>query len=633
MGVDKMGFLGKEKGYALIIVLFTIVFITIITAVFMRGALSNVTQEKTVDENNLVVVSAESGVDYYSWELKKVHNPIVLQAEFEELIKDAIERKESPVNYVSIQGKIANDFEKKLNERIKELLTESARVLNTDGYSHKLLEGNIARKVQNGEIIFVFKGKVEGILPQSSKLKQKDKILEFDLSYSIPNLELVNDNPSVKPGEYPPLDESLVKMPSLKVPAKPVSPDGINGIGKQGTVCVSSGNRIEGKKCDTNGISESNYDINKSSIYLNSTLNSWGTISIENTFINIIQNFTSKNIIIEDTEVVVGNDIIANGGNTTLNNTKLKAKNYTNTGQNSIAKFSTVHMDLLGDLKVQRADFDKTTISTKSIFINSSYSKFNKTDLNVTNSYTSGGVVIENSSLDIGGSFTTNGDPLFRVNESNVTIAGDVSATKGSDIENSILKIGGNYTNNHLPLKFSDSDIYVGGKVSATNGTNFEGVNMVVAGDYSSSQLFKLDDDTNLKIGGTLTLGNGGEMEDSLLIAKRITSNTTLKIDDSVVSTDYLKSDIMTMEDSKVCVIDFDVRKLTMDDDSVLYYLNTFKTSNQSSYKESSVKQLAKSDFEKKCRVEIQTNPSVPEESQEFNKKEWKPPVLEKVEY
>ncbi|REB07167.1 hypothetical protein DVB69_09945 [Sporosarcina sp. BI001-red] len=55
----------NERGYALLIVLLLIVFITTFAAVFLRGSISNAKQEKVVDNSHLTVVAAEAGVDYY----------------------------------------------------------------------------------------------------------------------------------------------------------------------------------------------------------------------------------------------------------------------------------------------------------------------------------------------------------------------------------------------------------------------------------------------------------------------------------------------------------------------------------------------------------------------------------------
>ncbi|PID21425.1 hypothetical protein CSV61_09370 [Sporosarcina sp. P3] len=66
----------NENGYALVIVLFAVVFIMITSAVFMRGSISNAKQEKIVDTNNLAYMAAEMGVDYYKWSYINEYNAI-----------------------------------------------------------------------------------------------------------------------------------------------------------------------------------------------------------------------------------------------------------------------------------------------------------------------------------------------------------------------------------------------------------------------------------------------------------------------------------------------------------------------------------------------------------------------------
>lgn len=60
-----MPFRKNEKGYALVLVLLLIVFIMTVSAVFFRGSISNARQERIVDTNNLSIVAAEMGVDFY----------------------------------------------------------------------------------------------------------------------------------------------------------------------------------------------------------------------------------------------------------------------------------------------------------------------------------------------------------------------------------------------------------------------------------------------------------------------------------------------------------------------------------------------------------------------------------------
>ncbi|WP_017381166.1 hypothetical protein [Paenisporosarcina sp. TG-14] len=65
----------NQRGYALLIVLFTIIIFLSLTAVFMSRSLNHVTQERAVDMNNQAVVAAEMGV-------KKIGTDINNQIEF-----------------------------------------------------------------------------------------------------------------------------------------------------------------------------------------------------------------------------------------------------------------------------------------------------------------------------------------------------------------------------------------------------------------------------------------------------------------------------------------------------------------------------------------------------------------------
>ena len=62
--IEKMKKMLNDGGYALLIVLFTIIIFLSLSAVFMRASLNHVTQEQTVDKNNQAVVAAELGVKY-----------------------------------------------------------------------------------------------------------------------------------------------------------------------------------------------------------------------------------------------------------------------------------------------------------------------------------------------------------------------------------------------------------------------------------------------------------------------------------------------------------------------------------------------------------------------------------------
>lgn len=55
----------NEKGYTLLVVLFVVTFIMIVSTTFVSASLSNAKQERVVDTNNMAVVAAEMGIDYY----------------------------------------------------------------------------------------------------------------------------------------------------------------------------------------------------------------------------------------------------------------------------------------------------------------------------------------------------------------------------------------------------------------------------------------------------------------------------------------------------------------------------------------------------------------------------------------
>lgn len=71
----------NQRGYALLIVLMTIIIFLSVSTVFISASLNHVTQEKAVDANNQAVVAAEMGVKHYSYDLinkiKNIQNRIV----------------------------------------------------------------------------------------------------------------------------------------------------------------------------------------------------------------------------------------------------------------------------------------------------------------------------------------------------------------------------------------------------------------------------------------------------------------------------------------------------------------------------------------------------------------------------
>lgn len=55
----------NEQGYAILLVIMLIAFIMIVSVSFVTASISNAKQERTVDTNNLAVIAAEMGIEYY----------------------------------------------------------------------------------------------------------------------------------------------------------------------------------------------------------------------------------------------------------------------------------------------------------------------------------------------------------------------------------------------------------------------------------------------------------------------------------------------------------------------------------------------------------------------------------------
>ena len=62
--------MSNQRGYALLIVLFTIIIFLSISGTILSASLNHATQEKTINENNQAYVAAEMGVKIISTEIQ-----------------------------------------------------------------------------------------------------------------------------------------------------------------------------------------------------------------------------------------------------------------------------------------------------------------------------------------------------------------------------------------------------------------------------------------------------------------------------------------------------------------------------------------------------------------------------------
>jgi len=121
--------LGKyinQRGYALLIVMLTIIIFLSLSAVFISASFNHVKQEKTVDLNNLAVVAAEMGIKKLHVELE---NELINEAEIQRLyILAEINSFNDNVNAGTLNMSQFNEVEKTIKQNIT---LNVAKKLNT----------------------------------------------------------------------------------------------------------------------------------------------------------------------------------------------------------------------------------------------------------------------------------------------------------------------------------------------------------------------------------------------------------------------------------------------------------------------------------------------------------------------
>ncbi|PIC96664.1 hypothetical protein CSV69_03850 [Sporosarcina sp. P26b] len=218
----------NENGYALVIVLFAIVFIMITSAVFMRGSISHAKQEKIVDANNLAYMAAEMGVDYYKWSYINKYNAI----------KAEIWKKHND-KFLVEKAVINNSEESNKPEAIKKMAKQK-RLDALEELYIKLREYNIAPAELAAES-YKFTNRAVNVTKDTSaysidiigdidgKYNSTVKPLEFTLSFVIPefNVNQADANGTgqqsgefrsldwLKTGHLPFINKPSVKCPSI----------------------------------------------------------------------------------------------------------------------------------------------------------------------------------------------------------------------------------------------------------------------------------------------------------------------------------------------------------------------------------------------------------------------------------
>ncbi|WP_303971296.1 hypothetical protein [Sporosarcina ureae] len=247
----------NEKGYALVIVLLVIIIIMIVSTVFMRGSISNVKQERIVDENNLAYTAAEMGLDYYKWlylnKFKAVRDG-VWQEKKSAFENDVIAIKKKKLSSIQEENEIKNAARNRQEQMIDLLVTkhffklEETKPNTTDSLNYLIQIPIEYKKVENSDGLVVALI-VQGIVMGKYGMEvERIKNLDFKLFFDFPLLS------------------------SALSPDIPYSNDGIPIVNIKDAIK----NNIQTKKCSekpinekclSNGASESHFTALNSIVY------------------------------------------------------------------------------------------------------------------------------------------------------------------------------------------------------------------------------------------------------------------------------------------------------------------------------------------------------------------------------
>lgn len=317
-----------DSGYALIIVLFAIVFITVITTVFMRGALSNFQQDQRIDESNLTTTIAEAGVDYYTWELEDAYrsNEQSLVTYADELVTQGSAGGKVP-NYTNIQRLVANKLKTILYNRAENFIGKEYSI---NEYWHKIekLEPEQFKIeiVDSNQLISVaVTGNVQGHFEGDYPVK---RVLEFEQRFNIPTFQKL------------PVSSSIVIGQILDVP------EWIN-INKPKTPCLNK-SKIEsscyaGHKNEVSNVVQ----IDKSKLYVDKQFNTKKSMKLEDeSDLFVKENFHVNKLKLQNkSRVFVGKDL------------DVQSNEKDNTLELEDASYLYVHRDLKvkGGIELQNA--------------------------------------------------------------------------------------------------------------------------------------------------------------------------------------------------------------------------------------------------------------------------------------
>ncbi|QGS69015.1 hypothetical protein CV093_13220 [Oceanobacillus sp. 143] len=140
--------LKNEQGYALLVVVLMVVLVLGFSTFFMSASLSNAKQEQKVDQQNLAVVAAEMGVDYYTNAITNEYfNQIDDLFKFGESEIEKIKGQVDSEDYSHIRTKVRDKLKYNLeNYIIINLLGRSISTFDNSDYFFLLDEITVEKK-------------------------------------------------------------------------------------------------------------------------------------------------------------------------------------------------------------------------------------------------------------------------------------------------------------------------------------------------------------------------------------------------------------------------------------------------------------------------------------------------------
>ncbi|WP_039042196.1 hypothetical protein [Sporosarcina sp. ZBG7A] len=573
----------NERGYALLIVLLLVVLIMSISAVFMRGAISNAKQEQRVDKNHLSVVSAEMGVDYYAtsftnryYEVKdRVWETTV--AEFKAAMADK--------NFDGNVTKLAKFYDDRMKNELRIAFDEVEHMLTPTGTSFKLESEKFDINYTVNPI--AIEGNIEG-----HYLDGKESILKLSMEFDAPSVLAKGSGEDVEveePKEDPLPDGGLPSLTYKPFTIPQVDPidhlnitkevdiisesnnqktrtvykkeninsnENVQGYGKSVSM-QSHGNITLGKLYGNNNVDiRSNGEFSIGQIQANTgylTLISKGNISSSN-FFNVNNNVTIRtggnfagssqldsNTGFLDVQVKgnmssssVSNNpnvnILTNGNYTTgdmwKNDKRLSLKVEGNIIAEKIHYNENTNIETKGNFtsKLINKNTPAITIKTDKNFTSEKIQDNNKVDIQAKGDFQASGLEknLDSLNLYVGGNFNST-EQLLSNNYLNLYSGGNVTIN-GVFNSNTPAKVyaKGNYTSGNVQGN-SNLDMYSGGNVTI-NGV----LNSNVPVKIQSKKNFttgNMQSNSNLEIlsGGDFTVN--GFMNYNLLKTTIITKN------------------------------------------------------------------------------------------------------------